>query len=179
AKVPLLRDLHAWSTAVAAGRQGDGAGAAEIYERHAEALPAPTRTWGTVQIARLLVTQAALRDGWGEPVPWLRELEASFFDRGLERVARDCRSLLGQAGEPVPRRRRGQAPVPPGLRALGITGREVEVLLLIAQRKTNREIADELFLSVRTVEHHIASLFTRTGVHDRVSLAEFAALRNA
>jgi DNA-binding NarL/FixJ family response regulator len=31
---------------------------------------------------------------------------------------------------------------------------------------------------VRTVEHHVASLFTRTGVNDRASLAEFAALSN-
>ena len=132
--------------------------------------------WGFVQTARLLVTQAALRDGWGDPVRWLSQLEAWFFERGLERVARDCRSMLGQAGEPVPRRRRGQAPVSPGLRALGITGREVEVLLLLAQRRSNREIAEELFLSVRTVEHHIASLFNRTGVRDRARLAEFAAL---
>jgi DNA-binding CsgD family transcriptional regulator len=66
--------------------------------------------------------------------------------------------------------------VPPQLRALGITGRELEVLLLVAQHRSNREIADQLFLSVRTVEHHIASLFTRTGVNERVRLAEFAVL---
>ena len=41
---------------------------------------------------------------------------------------------------------------------------------------SNRDIAEQLFLSVRTVEHHIASLFTRTGVRERGQLAEFAAL---
>ena len=173
---PVFGSVYGWSEAIADGRRGDPEAATATFQRHASTLPAATAAWGAVQVARLLVAETALRDGWGEPVPWIRALEAWFFERGLERVARDCRSLLGQAGEPVPRRRRGQAPVPPQLRALGITGRELEVLLLVAQHRSNRDIAEQLFLSVRTVEHHIASLFTRTGVRERGQLAEFAAL---
>ena len=176
ASAPVLGSIHGWSEAIACGRRGDPIAALAAFEHHAATLPPATETWGTVQVARLLVAEAALRDGWGEPIPWIRELEAWFFEHGLERVARECRSLLGQAGEPVPRRRRGQAPVPPQLRALGITGRELEVLLLVAQHRSNRDIADQLFLSVRTVEHHVASLFTRTGVRDRKQLVKFAAL---
>lgn len=176
ASAPALGSIYGWSEAIAAGRRGDAAAAMASFEHHALALPVATASWGGVQIARLLVAEAALRDGWGEPVPWIRELEAWFFEHRLERVARDCRSLLGQAGEPVPRRRRGQTPVPPQLRALGITGRELEVLLLVAQHRSNRDIAEQLFLSVRTVEHHVASLFTRTGVSGRSQLVEFAAL---
>lgn len=176
AGVPLFGTIHGWSQAIAHGRRGDPDAAMASFEDHGAQLPPPMAASGSVQVARLLVAEAALRDGWGEPVPWIRELEAWFFEHAFERVARDCRSLLGQAGEPVPRRRRGQAPVPPQLRALGITGRELEVLLLVAQRRSNRDIAEQLYLSVRTVEHHIASLFTRTGVRDRASLSQFAAL---
>jgi len=176
ASAPALGSIYGWSEAIASGRRGDATAAMAAFEHHASTLPGTTASWGGVQVARLLVAEAALRDGWGEPVPWIRELEAWFFEHRLERVARDCRSLLGQAGEPVPRRRRGQAPVPPQLRALGITGRELEVLLLVAQQRSNRDIAEQLFLSVRTVEHHVASLFTRTGVRDRSQLVDFAAL---
>lgn len=51
------------------------------------------------------------------------------------------------------------------------------MLLLPAQhRRSNRDIDEQLSLSVRTVEHHIAIRYTRTGVRDRIRLAEFATL---
>ena len=50
-----------------------------------------------------------------------------------------------------------------------LTEREVEVLRLVAAGGTNREIADRLFLSVRTVERHIGNVYAKTGVHDRRS----------
>ncbi|GAA1862560.1 hypothetical protein GCM10009836_48570 [Pseudonocardia ailaonensis] len=172
--VPVLAAVRSWAEAVAAGRAG-GTGcsveAASHYARGEELLTPATRASGTVHLARLLVAEAALRDGWGDPVAWLREGEGFFFDRGQERLARDCRMLIGAAGAPPPRRRRGSAPVPPALRAFGVTEREHEVLALVAAGSTNREIADRLVLSVRTVEHHIASLLRRTGVRDRGQLA--------
>jgi DNA-binding NarL/FixJ family response regulator len=55
-----------------------------------------------------------------------------------------------------------------------LTEREVEVLRLVATRSTNREIADRLFLSVRTVERHIGNIYAKTGVHDRRSARLYA-----
>ena len=55
-----------------------------------------------------------------------------------------------------------------------LTEREVEVLRLVAAGSTNREIADRLFLSVRTVERHIGNIFAKTGVHDRRSARLYA-----
>ena len=55
-----------------------------------------------------------------------------------------------------------------------LTEREVEVLRLVAAGGTNREIADRLFLSVRTVERHIGNVYAKTGVHDRRSARVYA-----
>jgi len=48
-----------------------------------------------------------------------------------------------------------------------LTDREIEVLRLAAQGKSNREIADELILSVRTVEAHLGHIFNKLGVGSR------------
>lgn len=48
-----------------------------------------------------------------------------------------------------------------------LTDREIEVLRLAAQGKSNREIADELILSVRTVEAHLGHIFNKIGVGSR------------
>jgi DNA-binding NarL/FixJ family response regulator len=65
--------------------------------------------------------------------------------------------------------------VPPELRALGITGRELEVLRLLAEGHSNQEIAAQLFLSPRTVERHVANMSTKTGAERRTQLVAFAA----
>ena len=48
-----------------------------------------------------------------------------------------------------------------------LTPRERDVLLLLAERKTDREIAEALFVSRRTVNSHVASILSRLGVHTR------------
>ncbi len=55
-----------------------------------------------------------------------------------------------------------------------LTPREVEVLRLLANGGRNREIADELFLSARTVERHIANLYAKIGVTSRSEAIAFA-----
>jgi two-component system response regulator NreC len=58
-----------------------------------------------------------------------------------------------------------------------LTGRELEVLRLIARGQTNREVAERLFLSVRTVETHRARLQRKLGVSRRSDLVEYALQR--
>jgi len=60
-----------------------------------------------------------------------------------------------------------------GLRG-GITRRESEVLALVGERLSNREIADRLYISVRTVESHVSALLTKLGVSDRRELVGVA-----
>jgi DNA-binding CsgD family transcriptional regulator len=52
-----------------------------------------------------------------------------------------------------------------------LTERELQVARLVVDRKTNAEIADELFLSVKTVESHVRNLFHKLGVSSRVEVA--------
>ena len=56
----------------------------------------------------------------------------------------------------------------------GLTPREMDVLRLLAADKSNREIADDLFLSVRTIERHIANIYSKINVHNRSEAASYA-----
>ena len=55
-----------------------------------------------------------------------------------------------------------------------LTPREIEILRLLAKGYTNRQIADTLKVSVRTVEGHRANLMSKLGLHSRVELTSFA-----
>lgn len=56
----------------------------------------------------------------------------------------------------------------------GLTGREAEVLRLIAAGHTNRQIADELFISERTVARHVSNIFTKLAVSSRSAATGYA-----
>lgn len=55
-----------------------------------------------------------------------------------------------------------------------LTPREMEILLRIVQGYTNRQIAEELSLSIRTVEGHRSNLTEKLGLHSRVELVRYA-----
>jgi predicted ATPase/DNA-binding CsgD family transcriptional regulator len=61
----------------------------------------------------------------------------------------------------------------------GVTRREREVLLLLGERLTNAEIAERLYVSVRTVESHVSSLLAKLGEPNRRALAATGALISA
>jgi DNA-binding CsgD family transcriptional regulator len=56
----------------------------------------------------------------------------------------------------------------------GLTGREVQLLRLVAAGKTNRAIAAELVLSERTVDRHVSNIFTKLGVSSRAAATAYA-----
>jgi ATP/maltotriose-dependent transcriptional regulator MalT len=58
--------------------------------------------------------------------------------------------------------------------AEGLTGREVEVLALVATGKTNREIATDLFISEKTVARHVANIFVKLAVTTRAAATAYA-----
>lgn len=56
----------------------------------------------------------------------------------------------------------------------GLTEREKEVLLLIAEGKTNKDIAEELHISIKTVKTHVSNLLMKCELEDRTQLAIYA-----
>ena len=56
----------------------------------------------------------------------------------------------------------------------GLSQREVEVLRLITAGKSNREIAEELFISSNTVANHVRNILTKTDSANRTEAAAFA-----
>lgn len=55
-----------------------------------------------------------------------------------------------------------------------LTKREYEVLSLIAEGLSNKDIADKLFISEKTVKNHVSSIFKKLDVNDRIQAAIFA-----
>jgi DNA-binding NarL/FixJ family response regulator len=58
-----------------------------------------------------------------------------------------------------------------------LTARELQVLKLIAEAQTSKEIAKELFISVKTVERHRQNILDKLGMSDRVELTRYAIRR--
>lgn len=65
--------------------------------------------------------------------------------------------------------------IPDPLRAAGVTPRELDVFWLVSDRLNNREIAESLRLSERTVESHVSSLLRKLGGSNRLALVDAAA----
>jgi DNA-binding CsgD family transcriptional regulator len=84
---------------------------------------------------------------------------------------RASRAVLVAAGHGEPRGApTGKRPQNPG----GLTRREVDVLRLAARGHTTREIADRLFISPKTADHHIQHIYGKIGVSTRAAAALWA-----
>jgi DNA-binding CsgD family transcriptional regulator/tetratricopeptide (TPR) repeat protein len=148
------RSLLGYAEAVLAGRAGQQQQASELAVA-SDAGFTNCEGWG--DLARFCAAPAALADRWGDPVRWLAAAEAGFDRRGLPRLAGRCRELVKEA-QPNP------------WASAGITDREADVLRLVTEGLTNKQIAARLNLSPRTVEKHVESLMRKTGAPSRTGL---------
>jgi len=64
--------------------------------------------------------------------------------------------------------------IAPTTATAGLTAREVQVLGLVAKGKTNRVIADDLFISEKTVARHVSNIFTKLGLSSRSAATAYA-----
>ncbi|OQR58864.1 DNA-binding response regulator [Streptomyces maremycinicus] len=78
------------------------------------------------------------------------------------------RRLLERLSAPEPE------PPPPAVVPDGLTSREAEVLVLIAEGLSNQEIARRLSVSTATVKTHINNMFSKTGLKDRAQAVRYA-----
>lgn len=69
------------------------------------------------------------------------------------------------------------APKPLGAGGAGdlqLTPREIEIVRLLARGRTNQEMADDLFISLRTVQTHVSNILTKLKLTSRAAIAAFA-----
>ena len=151
--------------ATALGRLDEGVPHLDAALALADACAAP------YERALTLLALAELRLKMGERAEAQAALDAArpILER-LEAVPALTRAaaLADQTGAIAP-----AAPTPPAAPA-GLSAREVEVLRLLAQGKTNREIAAALSISVKTVNKHVASILGKTNSPNRTGAAAFA-----
>jgi len=67
---------------------------------------------------------------------------------------------------------------PPTASAAGLTAREVDVLRLISQGRSNRDIAAELRITENTAANHVRSILIKTGAANRTQVAMMAVSRH-
>jgi DNA-binding NarL/FixJ family response regulator len=120
--------------------------------------------------ARMLAAEALSAQGKTEAAAEALQRAAADFDgcgapRRRDRAERELRKL----GHSIHRRTAPGKAEGGGIDSL--TGRELEVVRLVADRRTNPEIAAELFLSIKTVETHLRNIFRKLGVSSRVEVA--------
>jgi len=151
--------LHAGDAAGAAGRALAAAEAADEVGAPVEAA-----------LSRTLAGRALAQAGEPERASTelqraARELDACGALRYRDETERELRKL----GHRIHRRTRPGKTDGTGIESL--TQRELQVARLVVDRKTNPEIAAELFLSQKTVETHLRNIFRKIDVSSRVALA--------
>lgn len=80
----------------------------------------------------------------------------------LSRLLSEFRQLIRDETPPLPPDR------------FGLTQRELEIINYIASGRTNKEIADELFISEKTVKNHVSSILRKMALDDRTQVAIYA-----
>jgi DNA-binding NarL/FixJ family response regulator len=95
-------------------------------------------------------------------------LRDSGDEAGAQEAFAAARALFDQIG--------ARLDTPPSTPAIpnGLTAREAEVLRLIAEGLSNKEIAAALHLSIKTVSRHLSNIFTKIGVSSRAAATAFA-----
>jgi ATP/maltotriose-dependent transcriptional regulator MalT len=168
-RLPLAAAWADRATAAVALHAGDVAGATELALASAEAadgVGAPIEA----ALSRTLAGRALAQGGQSDhAVAELQRAAASFDACGARRYRESAERELGKLGHRPHRRTRPGRSDGPGIASL--TERELQVAWLVVDRKTNPEIAAELFLSQKTVETHLRNIFHKVDVTTRADLA--------
>jgi DNA-binding CsgD family transcriptional regulator len=153
ARARATRDPHAWRTAGASFTSlGHAYHAAYAQMRTSEALAlaaAPTR----------------------EVAGPLRSAYAAAVELGVRPFGAEIEDLARRTGIVLAATERTRADLSA---ELGLTDREIEVLALVAEGRSNREIAQELFITSKTASAHVSHILRKLGVPNRAAAAAAA-----
>lgn len=127
-------------------------------------LPAPARILAAADAYHAMIEDRPHREALS-PDEAAKELQAEAAEGRLDREA--VAAVLATSGHGMPARARTQWPA-------GLTGREVEVLRLLAKGRSNKQIASELVISDHTVHHHVLHIYQKARVTTRAGAALFA-----
>jgi DNA-binding NarL/FixJ family response regulator len=154
-------------------READAVAAAEAFGEAAVAAVARWRLAEAILASHGGRARAAdtLRTAHTEAVaigarPLVAEIEALAARARIELIEVDTRDGPGDGQVDA-------APPRPGA-DLGLSERELEVLLLVARGRTNRQIAEELFITEKTAGHHVSNILGKLGVANRLEAAAIA-----
>ena len=114
----------------------------------------------------------ALRRGKAAARGPLRDAEQIALELGAEPLRTAIRQVAERAGLEISASAAGEEE--PSARRYGLTRREMEVLRLLVDGRTNRQIAGELFISEKTAGTHVSSILGKLDVASRTEAASFA-----
>ncbi|MCA1692323.1 MAG: helix-turn-helix transcriptional regulator [Actinobacteria bacterium] len=121
-------------------------------------------------MSRVLLGRALAATGErGLATSELERAAADFESYGATRWRDEAEHELRKLGRRIHRRSQPGKAHGDGIESL--SGRELEVVRLVVDRRTNTEIAGELFLSLKTVETHLRNVFRKLGVSSRAEAA--------
>jgi len=144
---------------IAAGRHGDAMAAFAAGIRHLAGLSLPLdEALIRLEFGRLLRHQGQRRSAARE----LGQARALLARLGATPFLVRCETELGG----------GLITQPDALCALPLTSRQLTVARAVAAGKTNRQIAAELYVSVKTVEFHLSQILARLGIDSRTQIAD-------
>ncbi len=158
----LLGDVHNLHAAATHSEPVDGTVAAASFDEVGQHLRA---AWARVHHARAVVESGGDRR---EIEGGLARAHAWAIDAGAVPVRTAVEDLVRRAALDIPAVRRLADD------ALGLTDREVEVLRLVAAGSTNRQIADELYISPKTASVHVSNILRKVGARNRGEAAAVA-----
>jgi DNA-binding CsgD family transcriptional regulator len=150
-------------------REPDWAAVADAWTAMGAPYPAAYAGWRRAEAA---LRGAGARAGAGAlrtAHALASELGAELIRAELEALARRARVPLGDAAPAE-----GEDGATAALTALGLTAREAEVLALVGEGLTNRQIAERLFISPKTAGLHVSNILGKLRVSNRTQAAEVA-----
>ena len=201
-ELPVMRRAAAFDRLEAAAHAGHPEAARELAEELAELAAATGMSWGAAAAAygRALVSTGAAAEAHYEEALTLHEADCRPFDKARTQLAYG--ELLRRSGRRVEAREPIRASLHTfedlsagpwtdratrELRASGesarkrdastvldLTPQELQVVRLVRQGLSNRDVAARLFVSPRTVEYHLSHVYQKLGVRSRGELATLA-----